>query len=231
MSYSPNRATIVTVAGDHLSIQTDQRRASAILMVLSGATLAQVGKKLSVSRERIRQYLVDAQLTTKMRTPLFAQVHHKTAAAERFRRGLRREIRRYARRQKRIRQAVEAIRAFQQSRGRVPTYYELFRLVRPGIRLTYKAAGPRLASWLGRHGPRPHIAKHYGKQGRALQALYRLAGFPELRVGRWTGKPRKKRTHCRRGHLLSPFNTTYVWQRTRRCRTCQLGHRPLRRQK
>lgn len=54
--------TIVVEHGDHVTIQTTPRRASAILMVLAGATLQQVGDELGVTRQRIGQYVRDAGL-------------------------------------------------------------------------------------------------------------------------------------------------------------------------
>jgi predicted transcriptional regulator len=226
--YTP-KSTVVTESADRITIQTDARRSGAILMVLAGATLQQVGDELGVSRERIRQYLQDAHLTTKMRAPLFSEVFQDTDKERHTRRVWAKRDAMILERQGRIRRAVQIIKDFQRERGRVPTYEELCaHLIR---RVEKHQAAPVLAGYLGRSGQavsqdrRGKRGGRRGKQGRALQALYRLAGFPGKRVGAWTWTwtcpARARQTHCRRGHEMNAENTRYFTARGRRRRYCR----------
>lgn len=61
------RTTTVVETDDRVVITTTPRRSEAILRVLAGATLTDVGREFGVSRERIRQYMKDAGLTVQQR--------------------------------------------------------------------------------------------------------------------------------------------------------------------
>lgn len=119
MTYRAPRHTQVTQIGDRIEIHTDPRRASAILQVLSGGTLQEVGDQLGVTRERIRQYLKDVGLTVAMRQ---RQVDH-TERVARFQRGSRRRNRTHQkqRQRERLHRAAAWIQGFAAEEGRPPT--------------------------------------------------------------------------------------------------------------
>jgi predicted ArsR family transcriptional regulator len=165
----------VETTGEHITIQTTPRRAEAILMVLAGATLQQVGDELGVSRERIRQYLCDAGLQTRMRVVLFSK-RGEGVEAQGVRHALKRPRLLREKRNKRIRRAVRVIQRLVQTRGRPPTHRELFRAL---FRREPVAACSQLAAWLGRNSAQ-------GFQMERIRALYRLAGIRGRRIGCWT---------------------------------------------
>lgn len=186
--------TIVVEHGDHVTIQTTPRRASAILMVLAGATLQQVGDELGVTRQRIGQYVRDAGLYTRSR-PAFARPSgNQTNRLRQFCSANERLARRYRVRQARTRRLVDLIWEFASANDRPPTHHELaggvFSKATP-----YTGATTRLAAYLGTNSKRQGRGEkrgrdgaRYGKAARRVHALYRLAGFPEERHGNWTGK-------------------------------------------
>jgi hypothetical protein len=150
------------------------------MQVLAGNSLQAVGEQMGVTRERIRQYLMDAGLRTKEAR---GSVQHCDAthvwAWERFRtwepgrRGLRA---RRLRRRERVARWVVWLRDFAESNGRSPTYTEFARAVFGEC--TTSASAPRLI---------PHFAVHSitnrPRAIRILHALYRQAGIVPVKPG------------------------------------------------
>src|SRR5688572_30146100 len=118
--------TQVTIIGDRHVIRTDSRRAEAILLVLSGSTLQEVGDRFGLTRERIRQFLLDAGLRTSERQRFSAR---PMGDSETFRRGRQYWRDLYAARQARIRRAVRFLKLFAASHDRSPTHSELWVLL------------------------------------------------------------------------------------------------------
>ena len=164
----------VSTEGDRHVITTTPRRSEAILMVLSGATLEEVGDQLGVSRERIRQYLQDAGL----RAPdVRLVVRGPGKMMRRFLDGRRRRLHKLARIQQRIAKALTALREFAATNGRAPSYGELYRVLFPRRRRG-QARGQQamfLVSWLSRHTRQ--------RTTRRLHALYRMAGLEPRETG------------------------------------------------
>lgn len=175
-------------SGGRVTIQTTDRRASAILMVLAGGTLQQVGDELGVSRQRISQYMDDAGLSTSVRQPF----GRGETGIRRFQAAGRKRARLYAIRQGRIRAMVNLLWSFAYSHDRPPTHRELAELTF-SRHISKTGATAQLAVYLGISRAANHVrigrrGGRYGKQARRVRALYRLAGFPEERRGCWTGR-------------------------------------------
>lgn len=168
-----SRLVRTTQIGDRITIQTDAKRAEAILLVLSGCTLTEVGKRFGLTRERVRQYMRDAGLTSQARQR-FADggtqgtVQFLTARANR----IERYRRIYEKRQARIRHAVEVLRSFNATHGRAPTHSEL------ALVLLNRGDG----RWKGNNivvliGHLTSYKRQRRHMGRRLAALYRIAGL------------------------------------------------------
>lgn len=170
--YQP-RLTWVETSDDRLVIHTTPRRAGAILAVLSGETLAAVGQRLGVSRERVRQYLASAGLKSQI------SVKWARAATKNdidFHRRVANRHRRVETRHQRAEMIVRLLRAFASEHSRAPTYTELHRLVFHRAPKPNSAA-PRLCAWLGSYTNVPDYL-------RRLHAAYRLAGLEPRKPGR-----------------------------------------------
>ena len=161
------RKTVVFESGDRITIHTDPRRASAILQVLAGGTLQEVGDGLGVSRERIRQFLNEAGLTTKDRQRQTGDSAAQQTLRRRFTRVRRRRQRAQARQRARFQELATWIREFAAQAGRSPTIWEVAAARWPGV--TKNAVGPRLAGYLSRHTPRRKCFRRYTK------LLYQMA--------------------------------------------------------
>jgi len=162
------RVTRVTHEPDgKMVIETTPRRASAILQVLAGATLTEVGQSLGVTRERIRQYLRDAGLTVKDR---FRPRDNATQAARRatFHRALTQRQRQKAEIRERLRRMATWIERFVGDNGRVPTHGELAEAM---------AGRPRLQAMPFLLGYLRMTTMQGGRRGsRVLRLAYQWAG-------------------------------------------------------
>jgi sigma-70-like protein len=160
----------VRVDGDHHIIETDARRASAILQVLAGATLQEVGDQLGVTRERIRQYMVQAGLPTNIRL----RQSPETQRMARFRenhRGRRHQAAK-ARTKERVRQGGTWIRGFVQAYGRPPIIEEVTLALMGRV-----AAAASLCSWLHTRSGRQR------RRYRWVRVMYRLGGVIKIPRG------------------------------------------------
>lgn len=166
--------TRVCIIGDRHIIETDSRRAEAILLTLSGASMADVGRRFGISRERIRQYMKDAGLTGKARKivrPLSQWATKWIGMPERQRQG---KAQRRQRSRVRILHAIEIVKAFAQEHGRAPVHLELAQLL--GLPIDAGNAAPLLISYFKRGGD-VRTAIYI----RRLDFVYRAAGFPGTR--------------------------------------------------
>lgn len=178
MPYKRHASTKVVQDGDRVEIHTDPRRASAILQVLSGGTLEEVGANLKVTRERVRQYLQDAGLTPSIR--LLQRPHQKQQTENRIRftnaRRRARMERMRVKQRERVVAAIAYVQEFSKRHGRAPIFREL--AIGLGIRsVTTRNSGALLVSYLKRH-----VRRHSGTR-RILGFIYRKAGVAVRAVG------------------------------------------------
>jgi hypothetical protein len=164
-----NLATRVTIQGDRIEIQTDPRRASAIMQVLGGATLQEVGDAMGITRERVRQYLKDAQLRASLvRTRLRPTSRTDQARFNKigaFKRSL------IARRKTRAAQWVPWLRDYAEREGRNPTL-EVFARAVFGRRVPKNScAGLLIRYFASKAGLGTH------REIRRIHALYRMAAL------------------------------------------------------
>lgn len=200
----------VSADGDRVVIQTTPRRAEAILLVLSGCTLQEVGERLGVSRERIRQYMEQAGLRTRERK-LFRPQKACVVWVESFARASQRLRDRREERTRRIKHVVSLLKTFVAEHGRVPSTVQLYRLVFQREPSQSAATVPALSHYLGSYYARK---KRYWNR---VTAVYRLAG---LRRNTWTKAPKSTAEFCGRGHQWTE-QSTYRWRNVRVCRECQ----------
>jgi predicted transcriptional regulator len=165
----------VTQIGDRTIIATNARRAEAILLVLSGCTLTEVGKRFGISRERIRQYVRDAGLNVSARvrfhdTQIQAERHMKFTARARRRRARKQRIREHMAR------AVAWLRAYADANGATPIYQQLADAL--GLNCTKNDVSVNLASYFGRRW------REQSRQStRRIHLVYRLAGLTVRALG------------------------------------------------
>lgn len=154
---------------DHITIKTTPRRSEAILLYLSGCTLEEVGQRLDITRERVRQYVSQAGIRAAQRVRFKPSV-----TQEQRRRRLAGPTRRRAERKARIRarmaRAVEWLRWYAQSNGRTPNYNQLADAL--GVPHHGTSAGSALISHFGRKAYEP--ARH---GMRRVHLVYRAAGL------------------------------------------------------
>lgn len=160
------KATTVTTEGDRVFITTTPKRATAILSVLSGATLEEAGGVVGVTRERVRQYLVGAGISTKDRKVQ----HDHTKRIRSFVSAGKFWAARLAQRRARAMKWVPWLQAFAECEGRAPTYGELGAAIFPHL--------PPNSSQLA-----PRAVNYFSYDRRVIRAIYRLAGLTQHSVG------------------------------------------------
>lgn len=155
----------VSESGGRVVIETTPRRAEAILLVLSGATLKEVGQRFGLTRERIRQYMAQAGLSTRNRQLIRSQPY----AQRRWRRGLqgRRRLSRTERQERKF-AVIAAIKTVGQQSDGIPSVKAVAAIIfaRP---LAKTECAVALGNYLVQ-GSRRRIS-------RALRAAWHMAGY------------------------------------------------------
>lgn len=172
MTYRPHGTTLTIIDGDRLTIQTDRRRATAILNVLAGSTLQEVGDLMGLSRERIRQYLKDAGIRCReVRTRFHPS---SPLARDKFDKAQyhRQKTRQRRRQRERVARWVPWIAQWAKAHGRGPTYKELAQAI--GVR---GPSSPMLLDYFRR-------GRHWRRHTRLLKVIYRMAGITTIPDGR-----------------------------------------------
>lgn len=177
------RVLEVTEEDGHVTITTDPARAGAILFVLAGGTLEEAGRSIGVTRERMRQYLKAAGLTTRDRKRPSA---NQTENAVRWKRMHDRKLERRAARHVRWRRVIALIQELAAKNDEAPTAQELALALDPSLegRWASNWATPWLASWLG------YNAFRHPRYWRIVGRMYWLAGVRRPRAG-WSWRSRR----------------------------------------
>jgi predicted transcriptional regulator len=182
-SRSQPKVTEVQHLADRIVIRTSPRRASAILQVLAGASLKEVGDEMGLSRERVRQYMKDAELSAPKVRKRMKTTSQETRDRFSNRGRVQREAR--AKQKERVERWVPWIQGFVAREGRAPKYWEL--AVAIGLRLKRTpgknggwgtTAGAMLIGFFSRHS---HNTQH--RSVRVLHAIYRMAGTQVNKAG------------------------------------------------
>lgn len=175
----PQPVLQTTVEGDRITIQTDAARAGALLHFLAGGTLQEAANMIGVSRERVRQYLAKAGISSKDRER-YSESRYQHG--EHRKRQSARPAERKALRRQRMRQVIRTIRYMTQRDGKAPTVNALAEAIRGAPLASSHAWGaPWLSSYLGFYGPNNGCLRSYPRYWRVVSRMYRLAGVSDQR--------------------------------------------------
>lgn len=154
--------TVVQKTKNRITIHTDPRRMTAVLLVFSGLTLDDAGKELGITRERVRQYLADCGLRIhrrKRRDTQSQETHWKS-----FYRAKSEHQKRKERIRLRLGSVVEYIQQVINTEHRVPLRVEVVR------GMGFQSAIAQLC-WLG-----GRTWESYKQKNRRMKLAYTLAG-------------------------------------------------------